>query len=69
MKVPRTILRRQLRLTLAGFHHRSRRRNAELLRRHLRWQNFEWAFWAEDKDQFKLIRTSIPADGTEVVRD
>ena len=41
----------------------------ELLRLNLKGENFEWALWVDDKDQFKLIRTSIPADSTEVVRD
>ena len=41
----------------------------ELLRMNLKGENFEWALWVDDKDQFKLIRASIPADNTEVVRD
>jgi len=41
----------------------------ELLRLNLKGENFEWALWVDDKDQFKLIRASIPADNTEVVRD
>jgi len=35
----------------------------------LKGESFEWALWVDDKDQFKLIRASIPADSTEVVRD
>jgi hypothetical protein len=41
----------------------------ELLRLNLKGENFEWSLWVDDKDQFKLIRASIPADNTEVVRD
>jgi hypothetical protein len=41
----------------------------ELVRLNLKGENFEWALWVDDKDQFKLIRASIPADNTEVVRD
>lgn len=41
----------------------------ELLRLNLKGENFEWQMWVDDKDQFKLIRASIPADNTEVVRD
>ena len=41
----------------------------ELLRLNLKGESFEWALWVDDKDQFKLIRASIPADNTEVVRD
>jgi len=41
----------------------------ELLRLNLKGENFEWALWVDDHDQFKLMRVSIPADDTEVVRD
>ncbi len=41
----------------------------ELLRLNLTGDNFEWALWVDDHDQFKLIRVAIPADDTEVVRD
>lgn len=41
----------------------------ELLRLNLKGENFNWALWVDDKDHFKLIRVSIPADNTEVVRD
>ena len=41
----------------------------ELIRLNLKGENFEWALWVDEKDQFKLIRASIPADNTEVVRD
>jgi hypothetical protein len=41
----------------------------ELLRLNLSGEDFEWALWLDDRDQFKLIRVAIPADSTEVVRD
>jgi len=41
----------------------------ELLRLNLVGENYQWALWVDDKDQFKLMRVSIPADNTEVVRD
>jgi hypothetical protein len=41
----------------------------ELLRLNLTGESFEWAIWVDDHDQFKLMRVSIPADNTEVVRD
>lgn len=41
----------------------------ELLRLNLSGEDFEWALWLDDRDQFKLIRVTIPADSTEVVRD
>jgi hypothetical protein len=41
----------------------------ELLRLNLSGEDFEWALWLDDHDQFKLIRVAIPADNTEVVRD
>jgi len=41
----------------------------ELLRLNLSGEDFEWALWVDDHDQFKLIRVAIPADSTEVVRD
>jgi hypothetical protein len=41
----------------------------QLLRLNLKGENFEWALWVDDQDQFKLMRISIPADDTEVVRD
>jgi hypothetical protein len=41
----------------------------ELLRLNLSGENFEWSLWVDDQDQFKLMRVSIPADNTEVVRD
>jgi len=41
----------------------------ELLRVNLTGESFEWALWIDPQDQGKLIRVSIPADNTEVVRD
>jgi hypothetical protein len=41
----------------------------ELLRLNFSGEDFEWALWLDDHDQFKLIRVAIPADSTEVVRD
>lgn len=41
----------------------------ELLRLNLAGENFDWAMWVDDQDHFKLMRVSIPADNTEVVRD
>jgi len=41
----------------------------ELMRINLSGESFEWALWVDAQDQFKLIRVTIPADNTEVVRD
>lgn len=41
----------------------------ELLRLNLKGENFSWALWVDDKDQFKLIRVQIADDNTEVTRD
>jgi hypothetical protein len=41
----------------------------ELLRLNLSGESFDWAVWVDDHNQFKLMRVSIPADKTEVVRD
>jgi hypothetical protein len=40
----------------------------ELLRLNLSGENFQWNLWLDDQDHFKLMRVSIPADDTEVVR-
>jgi hypothetical protein len=40
-----------------------------LLRLNLKSDDFEWALWVDDRDQFKLMRVAIAADNTEVVRD
>ncbi len=49
-------------ITIRGAEH-------ELLRLNLTGEDFQWALWVDDHDQFKLIRVAIPADSTEVVRD
>ncbi len=41
----------------------------ELIRLKLMGENFEWALWLDEHDQFKLMRVAIPADDTEVIRD
>ena len=41
----------------------------ELLRLNLHGEQFDWILWVDENDHFKLIRVSIPADNTEVVRD
>ena len=41
----------------------------ELLRLNLSGDNLAWALWVDDKDHFKLMRVTIAADNTEVVRD
>jgi hypothetical protein len=49
-------------ITIHGVEH-------EFMRLKLSGENFEWNLWVDDHDQFKLMRISIPADDTEVVRD
>ncbi len=41
----------------------------ELLRLNLKGEEFSWALWVDDKDQFKLMRVLIADANTEVVRD
>jgi len=41
----------------------------ELLRINLTGESFAWALWVDPQDQFKLMRVTIAADNTEVVRD
>jgi hypothetical protein len=41
----------------------------ELLRLNLKGDTFDWSLWLDDHNQFKLMRVTIPADNTEVVRD
>jgi hypothetical protein len=41
----------------------------ELLHLSLMGEEFSWALWVDEKDQFKLIRVLIPDASTEVVRD
>jgi len=49
-------------VTIRGAEH-------ELLRLNLKGENFVWALWVDEKDQFKLMRVLIADDNTEVVRD
>jgi hypothetical protein len=35
----------------------------------LKGEQFSWALWVDDKDQFKLVRVLIADASTEVVRD
>ena len=41
----------------------------ELIRLNLTGDGFDWALWVDGNDRFKLMRISIPADNTEVLRD
>ncbi len=41
----------------------------ELLRLNLKGEEFSWALWVDEKDQFKLMRVLIADANTEVVRD
>jgi hypothetical protein len=41
----------------------------QLLHLKLTGEAFEWGLWLDDQDHYKLIRVTIPADDTEVVRD
>jgi len=41
----------------------------ELMRLNLKGDGFDWALWVDELDHFKLMRVSIPADNTDVVRD
>lgn len=41
----------------------------DLVRLNLKGENFQWSLWLDDQDHFKLMRVSIPADETEVVRE
>jgi hypothetical protein len=41
----------------------------QLLHLKLSGESFEWGLWLDDQDHYKLIRVTIPADDTEVVRD
>lgn len=46
-----------------------RGKERELLRLNLAGEEFSWALWVDEKDQFKLIRVQIPDANTEVIRD
>lgn len=68
--VPQDRTSMSIRLELIGKEKVSiRGADRELLRLNLTGENFEWALWVDDKDQFKLLKVAIPADNTEVVRD
>lgn len=68
--VPQDRTSMHIRLELVGKEKVSiRGTERELLRLNLKGENFEWALWVDDKDQFKLIRALISADNTEVIRD
>lgn len=41
----------------------------DLLRLNLTGESFQWSLWLDDQDHFKLMRVSIPADDTEVIRE
>jgi hypothetical protein len=68
--VPQDHLSMSVRMELVGKEKISiRGAERELLRLNFSGEDFEWALWLDDHDQFKLIRVAIPADSTEVVRD
>ena len=41
----------------------------DLLKINLTGESFEWSLWVDPQDQFKLMRVTIPAEKTEVIRD
>lgn len=41
----------------------------ELLKLNLTGENYEWTLWLDDLDHFKLMKVTIAADNTEIVRD
>jgi len=68
--VPQDTTSMRVRVELVGKEKVSiRGTERELLRVNLTGETFEWALWVDPQDQAKLIRVSIPADNTEVVRD
>lgn len=68
--VPQDRTSMHVRLELVGKEKVSiRGTERELLRLNLSGDNVQWALWVDDKDHFKLMRVTIPADNTEVVRD
>jgi hypothetical protein len=68
--VPQDRISQRVRIELVGKERVNIRGvERELLRLNLSGEDFEWALWVDDHDQFKLIRVVIPADSTEVVRD
>jgi hypothetical protein len=68
--VPQERLSMSVRMELVGKEKVSiRGADRELLRLNLHGENFDWSLWLDESDHFKLMRVSIPADSTEVVRD
>ena len=68
--IPQDRLSMHVRIELVGKEKVSvRGTDRDLMRLNLKGDNFDWALWVDEQDQFKLIRVAIPADNTEVVRD
>lgn len=68
--VPQDRTSMSVRLELVGREKVSiRGAQRDLLRLNLTGENFKWSLWLDDQDHFKLMRVSIPADDTEVVRE
>jgi len=68
--VPQDRTSMRVRMELAGREKIAiRGKERELLRLNLKGENFSWALWVDEKDQFKLMRVQIADDNTEVVRD
>lgn len=68
--IPQDRISMHVRVELVGKEKVSvRGTDRDLMRLNLKGDNFDWALWVDEQDQFKLIRVAIPADNTEVVRD
>ncbi len=68
--VPQDRTSMRVRMELAGREKVTiRGTERELLRLNLKGEEFSWALWVDDKDQFKLVRALIADANTEVVRD
>lgn len=68
--VPQDRTSMHVRLELVGKERISvRGADRDLMRLNLKGDDFDWALWVDEQDQFKLIRVLIAADNTEVVRD
>jgi hypothetical protein len=68
--VPQDRLSMPVRMVLVGKEKVSIRGvDRQLLHLKLTGESFDWSLWLDDQDHYKLIRVSIPADSTEVVRD
>jgi len=68
--IPQDRISMHVRVELVGKEKVSvRGTDRELMRLNLKGDNFDWALWVDEQDQFKLIRVAVPADNTEVVRD